>query len=84
MKNPLINIIQFLQLLMIRFALKALYEAPVQLNYATMIYSLVTELRSSVLTLPKWGIKKNSEGKNVFWFGYKGHFAVGTQNQHFL
>ncbi len=33
---------------------------------------------------PKWGIKKNSEGKNVFWFGYKGHLAVGTKSQYIL
>ncbi|GAK10717.1 transposase [Geomicrobium sp. JCM 19039] len=33
---------------------------------------------------PRWGIKKNSAGKNVFWFGYKGHFAVGTQSQYLL
>ena len=25
------------------------------------------ELRSSIPTQPKWGIKKSSEGKNVFW-----------------
>jgi transposase len=42
------------------------------------------ELRSSVPRDPKWGIKKNSEGKNVFWFGYKGHFAVGTKSQYIL
>src|SRR5699024_10237662 len=42
------------------------------------------ELRSSVPQDPKWGIKKNSEGKNVFWFGYKGHLAVGTGSQYIL
>jgi hypothetical protein len=31
-----------------------------------------------------WGIKKNSEGKNVFWYGYKGHLAVGTNSQYIL
>src|SRR5690606_4111690 len=25
---------------------------------------------------PNWGIKKNSEGKNTFWYGFKGHLAV--------
>ncbi len=44
----------------------------------------LAELRSSVPLDPKWGIKKNSEGKNVFWFGYKGHFAVGTKSQYIL
>ena len=31
-----------------------------------------------------WGVKKNSEGKNVFWFGYKAHLAVGTTSQYIL
>ena len=42
------------------------------------------ELRSSVPQDPKWGVKKNSEGQNVFWFGYKGHLAVGTSSQYIL
>jgi len=42
------------------------------------------ELRETVPQEPKWGIKKNSEGKNVFWFGYKGHLAVGTTSQYIL
>lgn len=25
---------------------------------------------------------KNSEGKNVFWYGYKAHLAVGTKSQY--
>ncbi|MEK3986379.1 IS1182 family transposase [Paenibacillus sp. FSL K6-3166] len=33
---------------------------------------------------PQWGVKKNSDGKNVFWYGYKGHLAVGTQSQYIL
>ena len=33
---------------------------------------------------PHWGVKKNSEGKNVYWFGYKGHLAVGTQSQYII
>ncbi|OEH91076.1 transposase [Bacillus solimangrovi] len=28
--------------------------------------------------------KKNSERKNVAWFGYKAHLAVDTQNQYIL
>ncbi|MEC0665474.1 IS1182 family transposase [Priestia flexa] len=44
----------------------------------------LVELRSAVPLDPKWGIKKNSKGKNVFWFGYKGHFAVGTKSQYIL
>ena len=42
------------------------------------------ELRAEVPQAPKWGVKKNSEGKNVFWFGYKGHLAVGTSSQYIL
>lgn len=41
-------------------------------------------LRSEVPLAPEWGVKKNSEGKNVFWFGYKGHLAVGTNSQYIL
>src|SRR5690606_17195438 len=33
---------------------------------------------------PQWGVKKNSEGKNVFWYGYKAHLAVGTESQYIL
>lgn len=42
------------------------------------------ELRSSVPIKPKWGVKKNSEGKNIFWFGFKCHLAVGTKSQYIL
>jgi transposase len=41
-------------------------------------------LRDEVPQHPKWGVKKNSEGKNVFWYGYKGHLAVGTSSQYIL
>lgn len=44
----------------------------------------LSELRKEVPTDPKWGVKKNSEGKNEFWFGYKGHLAVGTSSQYIL
>lgn len=33
---------------------------------------------------PQWGIKKNSEGKNVFWFGFKGHLLVDCKSQYIL
>lgn len=42
------------------------------------------ELRSKVPQDPQWGVKKNSEGKNVFWYGYKAHLAVGTTSQYIL
>lgn len=41
-------------------------------------------LRKEVPQHPEWGVKKNSEGKNVFWYGYKGHLAVGTTSQYVL
>jgi transposase len=33
---------------------------------------------------PNWGIKKNSDGKNTFWFGFKGHLAVTTKGQYIV
>lgn len=41
-------------------------------------------LRDQMPLDPQWGVKKNSDGKNVFWYGYKGHLAVGTQSQYIL
>ncbi|OMF16149.1 IS1182 family transposase [Paenibacillus sp. FSL H8-0548] len=41
-------------------------------------------LRDEMPLHPQWGIKKNSDGKNVFWYGYKGHLAVGTKSQYIL
>ncbi|GBF12650.1 IS1182 family transposase [Tepidibacillus sp. HK-1] len=42
----------------------------------------LAELRAKIPQDPQWGIKKNSEGKNVFWFGYKAHLAVGATSQY--
>lgn len=42
----------------------------------------LAELRAKIPQEPKWGVKKNSEGKNVFWFGYKAHLAVGATSQY--
>lgn len=44
----------------------------------------LSKLRAEVPQDPKWGVKKNSEGKNVYWYGYKGHLAVGTSSQYIL
>ncbi|MFB5663137.1 transposase [Alteribacillus sp. HJP-4] len=33
---------------------------------------------------PRWGVKKNSESQNVWWFGYKVHLAVDTNSQMIL
>ena len=42
------------------------------------------ELRAEIPQNPTWGVKKNSEGQNVFWYGYKAHLAVGTKSQYIL
>lgn len=42
------------------------------------------DLRDQIPLKPAWGIKKNSEGKNVFWYGFKAHLAVGTNSQYIL
>lgn len=42
----------------------------------------LAELRAEIPQDPEWGVKKNSEGKNVFWYGYKAHLAVGTTSQY--
>lgn len=44
----------------------------------------LAELRSQVPQDPQWGVKKNSEGKNIFWYGYKAHLAVGSTSQYIL
>ena len=59
---------------------KPLYEKPIK---AQLDVTLL-ELRAEVPQDPKWGVKKNSEGKNEFWFGYKGHLAVGASSQYIL
>lgn len=41
-------------------------------------------LRTAIPLQPTWGIKKNSEGKNTFWFGFKIHLAVGSKSQYIL
>lgn len=42
------------------------------------------QLRAEIPQDPRWGVKKNSEGRNEYWFGYKGHLAVGTTSQYIL
>ncbi|MFC7372286.1 transposase, partial [Fictibacillus iocasae] len=59
---------------------KTLYEKTI----AAQLDVSLEELRSEIPLDPAWGIKKNSEGKNVFWFGYKAHLAVGTKSQYIL
>lgn len=42
------------------------------------------ELEQQIPQDPHWGIKKNSEGKNVFWYGFKGHLLVDCKKQYIL
>lgn len=59
---------------------KPLYEKSI----ADQLDVSLEELRTKIPIEPAWGIKKNSEGKNVFWYGYKAHLAVGTKSQYIL
>lgn len=50
---------------------------------AQLPYSFA-ELEPQIPLDPQWGIKKNSEGKNVFWYGFKGHLLVDCKGQYIL
>jgi transposase len=66
---------------------KAVEEANLPLYEKTIADQLdvpLSELRFSVPIHPKWGVKKSSEGKNVFWYGFKCHLAVGTESQYII
>ena len=51
-------------------------------NIESQLDASLHELLEQMPLDPQWGIKKNSEGKNVFWFGYKAHLGVGTTSQY--
>jgi len=51
-------------------------EAQLPLDFKT--------IEQQIPQVPRWGIKKNSEGKNVFWFGFKGHLLVDCKSQYIL
>ncbi len=59
---------------------KTLYEKEIVHQLDASTEALVNEIPIA----PKWGIKKNSEGKNTFWFGYKAHLAVSTISQYIV
>src|SRR5699024_3116486 len=42
----------------------------------------LTELRTDIPRAPQWGVKKNSEGQNEYWYGYKAHLAVSASSQY--
>src|SRR5690625_5725057 len=52
----------------------SIYEKKIEAQLDVSLY----DLRSEVPQDRKWGVKKNSDGKNELWFGYKGHLAAGT------
>lgn len=55
-------------------------------HFEAQLDTPLDELRSKIPLDPQWGVggEKNSEGKNVFWYGYKGHLTVGTSSQYIL
>lgn len=42
------------------------------------------EIKAETPLDPTWGTKKNTDNKKIFWFGYKGHFAVDCESQYIL
>lgn len=42
------------------------------------------DLLNAIPNNPTWSIKKNSKGKNQFWFGYNLHLAVSTTSQYIV
>ncbi|MEY9970629.1 transposase [Lysinibacillus sp. RC46] len=66
-------------------------QAEIKANQSTYEKEIKDQLDTSLETLwqdapiePNWGIKKNSDGKNTFWFGFKGHLAVATKSQYIV
>jgi transposase len=33
---------------------------------------------------PAWGTKKNTKNHKIFWYGYKGHFAIDSKSNYIL
>jgi len=59
---------------------RPLFEKKVE---AQLPYSY-DELMKEIPLTPAWGVKKNSEGKNVFWYGFKAHLLVDCKSQYIL
>ncbi len=59
---------------------KPIYEKEI----AAQLNEPYDTIRKEMPLNPQWGVNKSSEGKNVFWYGYKGLLAVGTQSQYIL
>jgi transposase len=61
-------------------ASRPLYEQEIVAQLEAPLDILVQEMP----TTPQWGCKKNSETQQMYWYGYKLHLLVGTQNQYIL
>src|SRR5690606_13036641 len=66
-------------------------QAEIEANLTTYEKKLAAQLTIPTNTLrqdiplePNWGIKKNSDGKNTIWYGFKGHLAVSTKSQYIV
>lgn len=66
-------------------------QAEKEANQTTYEKEIKYQLETSLETLwqdapiePQWGIKKNSNGKNTFWYGFKGNLAVSTKSQYIV
>lgn len=66
-------------------------QAEVEANRTTYEKKIEHQLDIPLETLwadapiaPQWGIKKNSDGKNTFWYGFKGHLAVSSKSQYIV
>lgn len=66
-------------------------QAEIEANQTTYEKKIEAQLTIPASTLwrdipiePGWGIKKNSDGKNTFWYGFKGHLAVSTKSQYIV
>jgi transposase len=59
---------------------RPLFEKKVEAQLPYSYDELVKEIPLS----PAWGIKKNSECKNVLWYGFKAHLLVDCKSQYIL
>jgi transposase len=59
---------------------RTLFEKKVEAQASYTYDELVKEIPLT----PAWGVKKNSEGKNIFWYGFKVHLLVDCKSQYIL
>ncbi|MGF7050159.1 transposase [Paenibacillus sp. DS2015] len=59
---------------------RPLFEKKVEAQLSYSYEELVEEIPLN----PAWGVKKNSQGKNVFWYGFKAHLVVDCKKQYIL